>query len=167
MQDKTSSKEKTKGQDSQVADIAEQAARNYEQALRTGMKFQQEARQWWNGLLDQGASAEDWQKRATDFTALADSLRPATQKRMQEVLDLVEKNSRTGTEILRKAGEAAQAPAMPQSQSKWMDVWTSSLSAARYNAEAALQIQTRAMETWIEFIEKSAHLGHGRAGKAI
>ncbi len=166
MQDKTSSKETTKDKENPLADMAEQAARNYEQALRAGLKLQQEAGQWWSGMFDQSASPDDWQKRFTNIASLANGLRPATQKRMEEVLDLMEKNNRTGTELFKKAADAAQTPSIAESQTKWLDLWTSSLGAARSNAEAALQINARAMESWIEFVQKSAELSQARAQKA-
>jgi len=166
MQDKTSTKETMKDKENPMAEMAEQAVKNCEQALRSGLKFQQEAGQWWTNALDQSASAEDWQKRFSSFTNLANGLRPATQKRMEEVLDLAEKNTRTGTELFKKAADAAQTPVIAESQAKWMDFWTASLGAARSNAEAITQINTRAMDAWIEFVQKNAEITQVRAPKA-
>lgn len=166
MQDKTSTKETMKDKENPMSAMAEQAVKNCEQALRSGLKFQQEAGQWWTTMLDQGASHETWQKRFTSFANLANGLKPATQKRMEEVIELAEKNTRTGTELFKKAAEAAQTPAIAESQAKWMDFWTSSLGAVRSNAEAATEINARAMDTWIEFVQKNAEIAQGRASKA-
>lgn len=166
MQEKTSSKESFKNKENPMAEIAEQTVKNCEQALHTGLKFQQEAGQWWSKVFDQATSVEDWQKRFSNFNSLANSLRPATQKRLDEVLDLVEKNTRTGTELLKKATDAAQTPAIADSHAKWMDVWTSSLGAVRSNAEAVMQINARAMDTLIDFVQKNADIAQVRSSKA-
>ena len=47
-----------------------------------------------------------------------------------------------------------------------MDFWMSSLGAARSNAEAAMQINTKAMDAWIEFVQKNAEIAQVRAPKA-
>ena len=166
MQDKTSTKDTMKDKENPVSEMTEQAVKNCEQALRSGLKFQQEAGQWWTNLLDQGASAEDWQKRFTSFTNLANGFRPTTQKRLEEVLELTEKNTRTGTELFKKAVEAAQTPVIAESQTKWLEFWTASLGAVRSNAEAVAQINTRAMDAWIDFVQKNAEINQVRAPKA-
>jgi hypothetical protein len=152
MQDKTSTKETGKEKENPLADMAQEAYRNYEQALHAGLKLQQEAGQWWSNLFDQNVSAEDWRKR---YNTVANSLRPATQKRVEEAWEMVDKNTRNGTELIKKAVEASQAATLPDSQTKWLDFWTSSVGAGRANAEAVLQFNSRAMETWIEFVQKS------------
>jgi hypothetical protein len=150
----------------QMSEMAEQAVKNCEQAMRSGFKLQQEAGQWLSQMFDQNASAGDWQKRFTSYATLANSFRPVTQKRMEEALEMVEKNTRIGTELFKKAAEAAQTPAIPECQAKWMDFWMSSLGAARSNAEAAMQINTKAMDAWIEFVQKNAEIAQVRAPKA-
>jgi hypothetical protein len=166
MQDKTSTKETMKDKANQMSAMAEQAVKNCEQTLRSGLKFQQEAGQWWATMLDQSASAETWQKRFTSFANLANGLKPAAQKRMEEVMELAEKNTRTGTELFKKAAEAVQTPAIAESQAKWMDFWTSSLGAVRSSAEPLTQVNGRAMDTWIEFVQKNAEIAQGRGSKA-
>ena len=166
MQEKTSTKETMKDKANPIPDMAEQALKNCEQALRSGLKFQHQAGQWWTNMLDQGASIEDWQKRFSSFTNLVNGFRPTAQKRVEEVLDLMEKNSRAGADLCKKASEAAQTPGIAESQAKWMEVWTSSLGAVRSNAEAAVQINSRAMEAWIEFAQKNADLAQARTAKA-
>jgi hypothetical protein len=91
---------------------------------------------------------------------------PASQKRMEEMLDLAEKNGRAGADLLKKAVAAAQAPAIAESQSKWMEVWTSSLSAARSNTEAVAQISCRAIDAWIDLLQKGTEVVEIRVPKA-
>jgi hypothetical protein len=148
-----------------VSEMAEKAMRNYEQALRTGVKLQEEAGRWWTTMLNQTASAQDWQKRVTNFTTVANGIMPIAQRRMEEVMDLMEKNSRTGADLLKKAVDAAQSPAIADSQAKWMEVWTSSLGAVRSNAEALTQINTRMIDSWIDFARKNTEVTEVRMPK--
>ncbi len=149
-----------------MMEMVDQAMKNYEQALRAGLKLQEETGRWWGGLFNQGAATQDWQKRFLNFAGVANGLAPANQKRLEEVLELMEKNTRTSADLMKKAVEAAQTPAIGESQGKWLDVWTSSLGAARSNGEAVMQIGTRAIDSWIDFIQKSTEVTEVRVPKA-
>ncbi len=149
-----------------MSEMAEQMMKNCEQAMRSGLKLQQEAGQAWNNWFNQGLPAGDWQKRFTNFGNLVSDYLPATGKRMEEVLDLIEKNTRTGTELLKKAADAVQTPVIGDGQTKWMEFWTSSLGAMRSNAEALAQINGRAIESWIEFVQKNAEVAQVRVPRA-
>src|SRR2546421_53960 len=113
-----------------MSDIADKALKNYDQIVRTGLKLQEEAGRCWTSFLTQAASMQDFHKSFTNFSTVANGVLPEAQKRVQEVLDLVEKNTRTGVELMRKASDAAQTPVIAESQSKWMDFWAASLGAA-------------------------------------
>jgi len=129
MQTKSYPKEKEglKEQAKALSEMADNAMRNYEQALRTGLKLQEEAVRCWTTLVNQTAAAPDFQKGFTNITKVANNALPAAQKRMEEVLELVEKNSRTGTELMRKAVEAAQLPVLGDGKNKWTELCTWSL----------------------------------------
>ncbi len=149
-----------------MAEMAEKTLKNYEQALRTGLKMQEEAGKWWTSMFNQNTVAQDWQKRFNNMTGMANSLMPLAQKRMEEVIGLMEKNSRTSAELMKKAVDAAQTPVVAESQAKWMDFWTSSMGAVRSNAEAVSEISTKAIDSWIEFVRKNTELTEVRVPKA-
>src|SRR5512146_5684 len=151
---------------STLSDMADTAMKNYEQAIRTGLKVQEEAGKWWGSMFNQTAFAQDWQKRFSDMSGMANRLMPLAQKRMEEMMDLMEKNSRTGAELLKKAVDAAQAPAMAESQAKWMEFWTSSMGAMRSNAEAVTEISTKVIDSWIDFIRKNTEVAEMHVPKA-
>ncbi len=148
-----------------MTEMTDQAMRNYEQALRTGLKLQEEAVKWWSGMLNQTTTSQDWQKRFANFSNVATGVMPVAQKRMEEVLDLMEKNSQTGADLMKKAVDAAQTPVIAESQAKWMDFWTSSLGAIRRNAEAMTQINTRAIDSWIDFVRQNTEVTEIRVPK--
>lgn len=149
-----------------MADVADAALKNYQQALRTGLKLQEEAGKWWNSAWNQTNLAEDWQKRVNCATGVANTWMPLAQKRMEEVMSLVEKNTETGAELLKKAMEAAQTPALAESQAKWMDFWTSSMGAVRCNAEAVAHISSKTIDSWIEFVRKTGDVAETQAKAA-
>ncbi len=137
----------------------EQTMRQCEQALKTGLRLQEEASRWWTSMLSQTASqtasAQDWQKRFSNLTAMAGDVIPKTQRSMEEMLNFMEKNSRTGVDLMKKAIDAAQAPAIMESQARWMDFWESSLGTVRSNAEALTHMNSRAFDSWIEFVRRN------------
>ncbi|HWX20271.1 MAG TPA: hypothetical protein VN578_10255 [Candidatus Binatia bacterium] len=148
-----------------LADMADTAMKNYEQAVRTSLKFQEEAGKWWSSMLNQATFAQDMQKRFNNVTGMANTLMPLAQRRMEEVMSLVEKNGRTSAELMKKAVDAAQTPVIAESQAKWTEFWTSSMGAARSNAEALAQISTRTFDSWIDFIQKNTEVTEIRVPK--
>jgi hypothetical protein len=136
-----------------VVELVEQAMKNYEQALKTGLRVQEESAKWCIGLLSQCASAQDWQKRVK---GIAEDVLPQTQKSVEESLKLVEKNSRTTLELLKKAAAAAQSATPQEAQSKFVNFWEASFNAVRETAQAVTQSNTKALESWLEFVRKTA-----------
>src|SRR5262249_31972270 len=97
------------------------ARKNYEQAIRTGQKFQEEAGQWWTRMLTQTATATDWQRNFSRFTALAGNAMPLAQRCLEGAMDVMEKSGKSSAELMRKAADAAQTPSLAESQAKWME----------------------------------------------
>lgn len=138
-----------------VSELYEQAMSNYEQALRTGLRFQEESGKWLTTMLDQATSPQDWQKWVR---AMSERFIPETQKHMEENMKIVEQNSRTGVELMKKALEAAQCTSVMESQTKMLNFWGASLNAFRDNAQAATQANTKAIEMWVDFLRRNAEM---------
>lgn len=162
----TKEKESTPNYTMPMADLADKALKNYEQALRTGVKMQEEAAKWWTSMFNQTTMTQDWQKRFSNMTGMASSLMPMAQRRMEEVISLVEKNSKTSTELMQKAVDAAQTRGVAECQAKWFDFWTSSMGAVRANAEAVSELSSKAIDSWIEFVRKNTDVTEVRVPKA-
>src|ERR1041385_5512144 len=96
--------------DKPTSEMAEQAMKNYEQILRAGFKFQEEATRCWTNLLSQSAAVPPFLKPINTVTTATSAILPEAQKRVQEVFELMEKNSRTGVELMKKAVDAVQTP---------------------------------------------------------
>ena len=135
--------------------MADQARTNYEHAVRAGQKFQEEAGQWWGRMLGQVVTTNDWQKQFTRLTEMTSSAMPLAQQRLEEAMRFMETNSRTGAELMKKAVDAAQTSSIAECQAKWMDFWSSAMKAAQSNIEAATDLGTHAIDSWIQFVRKN------------
>jgi hypothetical protein len=149
-----------------LSEMADTTLKNYQQALHTSLKLQEEAGRWWSSMFNQAAFTQDWQKRLGCMTGMANNLVPLAQRRMEDVIDLMEKNSRTSAELMKQAVDAAQTPAGAESQAKWIEFWTSSLGAVRSNTEAVSQISSKAIDGWIDFVRKNTELTELRVPKS-
>jgi hypothetical protein len=154
MKQRTESKGTQRQKD--MSDMADEAMKNYDQVVKTTLRVQEEASRYWTSLLSRSASAQDWQRPVSAFTAIANGVLPQAQRRMQEVLELAENNTKAGVELMKKAVEVMQTPGMAERQAGWMDLWATSLGAARSNAEAVMQIGSRAVNSWVNFVQKSS-----------
>jgi hypothetical protein len=166
MKEKTHTKESTHHKTRPMSEAADRAMKNYEQAVRTGLKLQEEAAHLWTNFLTQNASPQDWQKRFSGATTVANGILPAAQKRMEEVLDLMEQNTKASTELLKKAADVCQTSNLPECQSKWMDLCTASVDLARSNVEAITQINSRAIDAWINYVRKSGDVTEAYTSRA-
>ena len=136
--------------------MANQARHNYEQAVRTGQKLQEEAGQWWTRVLGQAITAADWQKHFARLTVMTSSAMPLAQRRLEDAMELMEKNGRASAELMRKAIDAVQTAGIAESQEKWMEFWSSSVKAVQSNLEAVTELNTRTINSWIDFVRKNA-----------
>lgn len=149
-----------------VLETADQAIKNYEQALRAGLKFQEETYQSWSAMFNQCALGPEWQKGFINATAAVNGILPAAQKRLGETVELLEKNARLSADLMKKAADAAQTPTIAESQAKWMDFAKSSLGAAQFNVEALMQINSRAIDSFLGLVQKNSEFVQPRAAKA-
>jgi translation initiation factor 2 alpha subunit (eIF-2alpha) len=135
-----------------ASEMLNQGIKNYEQALKTGLKLQEEAGKCWTKMLNQAASPQDMQNQ---IAALANEVIPATQKSMEGYLGLIEQNSRASVDLLKKSLEAAQTTNYADSQGKVTECWENSIEALTANAQAAFDLNARAIDGWIAFVKKA------------
>ena len=112
--------------------------------------MQEQATSWWRNMM----STADWQKQAESFVQIASNTVPLAQRNLEQFTQLIERNSRTTTELMKKAADAVQAPLTGESQEAWMQFWTSATKAAQTNAEGLMEFGTRAIDSWAEFVRK-------------
>jgi hypothetical protein len=149
--------EKTK---TPVTEAFEQATKNYEQALKAGLKLQEDSGKWWANLLNQATTPQDWQERVK---AMAGDLVPETQKRTEECLKLIEQTSKTNVELFKKAVEAAQSTSIAESQARFIGFCEASLNALKDTAETVAQANTRAIDAWVALARKYTEVPEAKA----
>lgn len=147
-----------------VSEILDQGLKNYEQALRAGLKIQEEAGRCWTNLLNQAVSPQDLQKR---IQSMANEVIPATQKSMEGYLAMLEHSGRTSIELIKKGMEAAQTTSYPDMQAKVVEFCESSLKSLKANTQAVVDINGKAIDSWLAFVKKVAvEVQEPKAGKA-
>ncbi len=134
-----------------ASEVYDEALKNYEQALRNGVKLQEEAAKCWTKLLNQ-ASSPDLQKH---IASIANDVLPATQKSMEAYLELLEQNSRASVDLLKKGLEAAPPTNLADTQSKAVQFWEGSLKLLKTNAQAVVDINTKAIDAWFGVVKKA------------
>jgi hypothetical protein len=159
--------EEAKEQAASIAEMTEVLRKNCEQALRTGLKLQEEAGRWWSSAFNPASCVQHWQEQLNAVTHTANSLLPLAQKPVAELIDLMQKNSQASAALLKKATEASQSPGVAESQAKWTEFWTSSLGAVQSNTEALSQINSRMIDSWAELIRKGGFGGEARASRSV
>jgi hypothetical protein len=133
-------------------ELFEQALKSYDQAFQAGLAAQEEVMK---GLLDCAAkmqAPEDWQKR---WSATVMESLPLAQKRMEESLQMVEQCSRTSLDFLKQAFEAGKIENGGGVQAKVQELWEASLQTLRTNAQAFTQFNAKAVEAWVQYVQKS------------
>lgn len=135
-----------------VTDLFDQAVKNYEQALKTGVKLQEESARFFTNLFNQTTTSQDWQKRAK---TLMDEFVPQTQKTVDDGLKLIEQTSRTSVELLKKAVAAGQPTSLQDAQAKFLGLWEASLTAMKDTALSITQANNKAIESWVAYARKN------------
>ena len=136
-----------------VTDLYDQAMKSYEQAMRTGVKMQEESAKFFSNLVNQTTSPQDWQKR---MKAVADEFIPQTQKSVDEGVKLIEQTTRTSIELLKKAVATGQPTSMQDAQAKFLGLWEVSLNAMRDTAVSVTQANNKAIESWVSYARKNS-----------
>ena len=147
---------RTDKRESPVVEMAELAMKNYQQAIRSGLKLQKEAGRFWSNLFNQTAPALDNAKRFNYLSRVANELSASAQERSEELLGLVEQNGRIGVELGKKAYDAVRTSVIAESHAKWLDLYKTSRDTLRQNAETVTQITSRAFDSYIDFVRKNA-----------
>jgi hypothetical protein len=127
-----------------------QAARSFESAIQTGIKLQEESVKCVTDMLGNIGSPQKWQKKAQD---VMEDMVGASQKNMDEAVQVMNDNAKVSMDLLKKAFESRPADAN-EAQSRAMNLWETSLGMLRNNTEAVLRANTRVVEAWTEMAKK-------------
>lgn len=145
----------TKSAEADVMHVLDSAINAFGDAMKAGVKAQEEIVRWWSSALDSNGSANpmvDWQKRGR---AMFDEAVPAAQKQAEEWMKIVEQNYRRSVELLKKAMDTEEAGAASSLRDKTRKLWEESLSVIKENAESMAQVNVKMMEMWAGVLRKN------------
>jgi hypothetical protein len=129
-----------------ATDLFDEAYKSFDQALKTGIKVQEDTVKMWKDLLGKTTSPTEFQAK---FTEMAEDAFPAAKKRMDEALKAIEENYRTSTDLLQQAMRVWQPGSIAETQNRIQGLWESSLSAARSNVQNMVKTNQEILDTWM------------------
>jgi hypothetical protein len=142
--------------DSDVMQVLDTAVTAFGDAMKAGVKAQEEMSRWWSDAYSSANPLGDWQKRTRQ---LFDEAVPTAQKHTQEFLKLVEQNYRRSVELLKKAVDTNHNGAVDGLQEKLRGLWEESISVVKENTEAMAQANVKLLEAWTELLRKNFEQG--------
>lgn len=156
--------------EAQVTNLFDQGVQTFGEALKAGVKMQEEAARWWSDALDQQGPVGEFQKQSK---ALVAEVLPVAQKSTEEWMKVWEQNYRRGLDLVRQAwnpgGAAAAATTATggadAAQARGQQVWESSMRLVRDSTQAAAAANVHMMEAWAGVLKKAAN-GHAAVTEA-
>jgi hypothetical protein len=136
---------------SNVTELFDQAIETFDSALRTGVRIQEEATKWWTDMINEADSLQELQMRTR---VMMNEAMPAAQKSVDQAMKLIDRTYRTSLDLLKKAFETGQSESIYEAQMKTQELWEATLAALRTNAQAIVQVNAQAMESWAEFAHR-------------
>src|SRR6516165_7365923 len=133
------------------AQVFHDAMRNYEEALKSGIKLQEESVNLWKDLLSKLGSPEEFQAKLESMRADAF---PQARKRMEEFVETFNRTSNQTIDLIRKTLGVYQATSVPEAQRRVQDLIESSLTALRTNVQSALNTDAKIITDWKELVDR-------------
>lgn len=149
--------------ESDVMQVLDTAINAFGDAMKTGVKAQEEMSRWWTDALSCGNPLGDWQKRSRQ---LFDEAVPAAQRHTQEFLKLVEQNYRRSVDLLKKAVDTDHNGAVDGMREKIRALWEESVAIVKENTEAMAQANVKLLEAWADLLKKNFEQGEAAARSA-
>ncbi len=128
-----------------IEDILRETMDNYEKALKSGIKLQEDTINHWKDALQKFGSPEELQAKLEEITA---ELFPAARKQMAEVIETLSRTSDQALSLCEKTAAVYKAPTLPEAQRRLQDVTESYFAAARDNLKVAFDFNSRVIGYW-------------------
>lgn len=147
--------------EARMTGLFDQAVQTFGDAMKQGVKMQEEMARWWTDAFDQASPMQQWQKRSR---AMLNQALPQAQKNTEEFMRIMEQNYRRSMELLKKTFNMEDTDTAAELQEKFQQVWEESLDVLRDNAQAMAQTNMKIMEMWAEIMRRnmngSEHAAH-------
>ena len=135
-----------------ASELFEQAIGKFEEAVKTGLKLQEEASSAWTEILAGAGTPTEWQAR---FEEVAKKSIPKAQENIDTALKTMESNYATSLDLLKKAMEAAQSTTVEEGQERTTALWERSMEAMRENAQTVMQANAKIAEAWTDMMTQN------------
>lgn len=132
--------------------LFDQAVQSFGEAMKAGVKIQEDITKWWSDVLDQNTAVQEFQKRSR---AIVSEAIPAAQKNAEDWMKLVEQNYKRSMDLLKKAFDSEQSAAAADVRAKTQELWEASLEVIRDSTQAMAQTNVKMMEQWAEILRKN------------
>jgi len=131
--------------------VFQEALRNYENALKSGIELQEESVNLWKSLLTQLGSPEEFQAK---LASMQSEVFPAARKRMEEFVELFNRSSNQTLELFEKSLSVYKAKSMTDAQRRLQELMESSLSTLRGNVQTAMNTNAKMITSWKDMLER-------------
>lgn len=146
--------------ETRMTSLFDQAVQTFGDAMKAGVKIQEEMGRWWSDMIEQAGPVTEWQKRSRAM--VCDAI-PAAQRNTEEFMHVLEQNYKRSMELLKKAVDTEPPTAAADLQAKTQELWEASMEVVRDNAQAMAQANVKMMETWAEILKKNMNGNQAQA----
>ena len=133
------------------AQVFHDAMRNYEEALKSGIKLQEESVNLWRDLLSKLGSPEELQAK---LESMRPDAFPHARQRMEEFVETFDRTSKQTIDLFEKTLGVYQANSVPEAQRRVQDLIESSLTAVRVNVHSTLNTNAKIIASWKELVDR-------------
>lgn len=135
-----------------VTQILDGAVSAFSDAMKAGVKAQEEMVNYWTHALDGGNPLGEWTRRSRQ---MFEEAVPAAQKQSQEFIKLVEQNYRRSVELLKKACDGQEGGVGEGVREKLRQLWEESVTIVKENAQTMAQANVKLMEVWTDLLKNN------------
>jgi hypothetical protein len=128
-----------------------QTIETFENALKNGVKMQEEYARWFTETLSDLGSPQDWPSKAQ---AILNEAIQMAQGNVEQGIRMMNQNTKTAMDMMQRALDVRQAGSAADAQAKTREIWETALGALRTNTEAVVQTNNRMLESWSELAKK-------------
>ena len=143
--------------------LFDQAVQTFGDAMKAGVRFQEDMTRWWSDVMEKSGPLADWQRRT--IGTVRDAI-PVAQQNAEEWFKLVEANSKKAMSLFKRAVESKDSESPADYQSRMQDIWESSLALFRDSAQSAAQANVKMLELLADLLKKNLN-GAAKASAAV
>jgi hypothetical protein len=130
-----------------LSEMYQNALEQFESALKTGVKIQEESIKMWGTWAKHPPMMPDWTQKAQ--TAVLDTLSNMPQQ-FEDSMRVFNEQSSAAMDMLHRGFEVSRSTNIGDAQEKVRELWETSLGVMRNNIHSLLKVQSQAMQKWEE-----------------